>query len=244
MKVVATIEGRTASSRLPGKVLMDIAGKPMLQHVIERAKAIEAVDEVVVATTVSAGDDAIEALSVALGVPCFRGSEQDVLQRLADAATAHAADVLARITGDMPLLDPALVTAEIDFFRAGDYDYVSEIGMKNTAAWVEEPTFPLGFGAEIVRPAALRAAAREAREPRDREIPTRFVIDRPDRFRLGAFHARGQFAAARRPGLRLSVNTAGELAEVRRIFEALQPHNGLFGILDVVAFLEASPAAS
>lgn len=244
MKIVATIEARTTSSRLPGKVLMDIAGKPMLQHVIERAKRIDGLDDIVVATTVNRGDDPIVALAEGQSVGCFRGSEDDVLGRLAGVVADYTVDVLVKITGDMPLLDPELVMAEMAFFLEGQYDYVSEIGMKNTAAWAEEPTMPLGFGAEIVRAGALVAAARESTSPKDREHPVRFIIERPERFRLGAFHAQGRFAAARRPDVRVPVNTAEELAYVRHIFEALQPRNRYFGILDVIAFLEGSVRAS
>ena len=241
MRIIATIEARATSTRLPGKVLMDIAGKPMLQHVIERTRRIPILDEVVVATTVNRTDDAIEALALSLGVSCFRGSEDDVLQRLADAVTSHRADVLVKVTGDMPLIDPELVAAQIQFFTAGQYDYVSEVGMKNTAAWDEAQTFPLGFGAEIVNPAALVHAADTSTDPKVREHACRFIIDRPAQFRLGGFHAQGKYAGARRPDLRLAVNTDEDLATVRRIFDALLPRDPAFGILDVVTLLERSP---
>jgi spore coat polysaccharide biosynthesis protein SpsF len=238
VNVVATIEARTTSSRLPGKVLREISGKPMLQHVIERAQRIRGVDRVVVATTTNATDDPIVALADRLGALSFRGSEDDVLQRLADALVAHDAGLMVKVTGDMPLLDPELVEAEIEFFRRGNYDYVSEIGMKNSSTWQAPQTFPLGFGAEIVNPAVLIQVARTTTDRKDREHPGRYIVNRPSEFTLGAFQAEGRYAAARRPDVKLAVNTDADLAEVRRIFAALDPTHPGFGILDVMTFLE------
>ena len=241
MRSVASIEARMTSSRLPGKVLMDIAGKPMLQHVIERTMRSRSVETVVVATTTNGDDDPIIDLATALGARSFRGSEDDVLGRVVAAVAAEGAEVVIKVTGDMPLIDPGLIDAEVAFFHAGGYDYVSEIAMKNTPAWKADATFPLGFGAEIVRAEVLAEAARSTDDQKDREHVSRYIINRPDRFRLGAFAAVGAFAAAERPDVRLAVNTPAELTAVRTIVEALAPTTPAFSIFDVLALLTERP---
>ena len=240
MRTIASIEARMTSSRLPGKVLMDIAGKPMLRHVIERTQRARSVEGVVVATTTNADDEPIVELATSLGARVFRGSEDDVLGRVSAAVGAARADTVVKVTGDMPLIDPGLIDAEVAFFREGGYDYVSEIAMKNTPRWEAVATFPLGFGAEIVTARALAAAA-GTDDAEDREHVSRFIINRPERFRLGAFEASGPWAGARRPDIRLAVNTPEDLRAVRTIVQALAGERPEFTVLDVVGLLERRP---
>lgn len=122
-KIIATIEARMASSRLPGKVLLPLAGKPALERLIERLKRSNYLDGIVVATTDKPGDEAIEALAKSLGVGCFRGSEDDVLGRVLGAAQSAGADVICEITGDCPLLDWRVVDRGIAEFFAAPLDY-------------------------------------------------------------------------------------------------------------------------
>src|SRR5688572_24372556 len=119
------IQARTGSTRLPGKVLMDIGGKPMLARVIERARAVPGVDGVIVATTSQAGDAPIVAIAEAEGVVAFRGSESDLVDRYYRVACHFGARVIVRITADCPLFDPALAAAVLARFRVGDVDYAT-----------------------------------------------------------------------------------------------------------------------
>ena len=139
MKIVATIEARMTSSRLPGKVLMPIMGKPMLAYLIERLKRSR-VDEIVVATTDRPTDDLIEQLATNLGVGCFRGSEEDVLGRVLLAAKSVGADVIVEITGDCPLIDPDIVDQVLDVYLSQQVDYAS-----NTL----KRTYPRGLDVQV-----------------------------------------------------------------------------------------------
>ncbi len=149
MRTVAIIQARTGSTRLPGKVLRDIGGATMLARVVRRVKRARRVDEVVVATTTEAADDAVVAECAKIGAGVFRGSELDVLGRYYRAACAAQAEVVVRITSDCPLIDPELVDRVIDARAAHDVDYVS-----NSL----EKTYPRGVDAEAMTFAALASA--------------------------------------------------------------------------------------
>src|SRR5579859_1898597 len=114
MRIVATIEARMRSTRLPGKVLRPAAGKPLLELLIERLRRVSRIDQIVVATTDNPADDMIARLAQRLGVGCFRGSEEDVLDRVLRAAQSVAADLIVEITADCPLIDPEVVGHVVD----------------------------------------------------------------------------------------------------------------------------------
>jgi spore coat polysaccharide biosynthesis protein SpsF len=168
------------SRRLPGKVMRRLAGRTVLAHVVERVRRCPLVDEVVVATTTSPGDDAIVAEAQALGVPCCRGDEQDVLGRYFAAAREASADIVVRVTSDCPLFDPQVLERLLRRFHdaAGGgaaLDYLS-----NTL----ERTYPRGLDAEVFTFAALERAHREARLPEEREHVTPYFYRHPERFRI------------------------------------------------------------
>ncbi len=128
MKVVAIVQARMSSSRLPGKVLFPLAEKPVLAHVIERLQSCKSLDDLVLATSIEHEDDAIEQWCNANRVHCFRGSLNDVLDRYYQAATQHKADVIVRITADCPLIDPMIVDEVVEAFLAGNFDAYSLAG--------------------------------------------------------------------------------------------------------------------
>ena len=176
-RTVCVTQARMTSSRLPGKILMTAAGKPLLQWHLERLLACAHVDQVALATTVNATDDPAAELAESLGVFVFRGSEHDVLGRFAGCVEAVGGETAIRVTADCPLIDPALIDALVDRFAAGrgetpPPDYAS----------IDVSTLPRGLDAEIFTAAALRAAATEGVEPFEREHVTPFIYRRPDRF--------------------------------------------------------------
>jgi len=173
MTVAAVIQARMGSSRLPGKVLMELAGETVLGRVVRAARAIAGVDLVVVATSESSADDAVAAWCTDAGVACFRGSEDDVLDRFAGAARAHGADVVMRLTADCPLLDPAVAGHVLALLLDGGVDYASNI---DPAGW------PDGLDCEVMTAGALGAAAAEATRPSDREHVTPFIRNGKARF--------------------------------------------------------------
>jgi spore coat polysaccharide biosynthesis protein SpsF len=209
--VVVVIQARMGSTRLPGKVLLPLGGRTLLAHVVERAALARGVDEVRVATSDSPRDDVVAAETRRCGAALTRGSEQDVLARYAQAAREAAADVVVRVTSDCPLLAPELVERAVAQLRSEGADYVS-----NT----RKRPFPRGLDVEVLRREALEAAAREAREPAEREHVTPFVWRRPERFRLADLRAEPDEEA---PGFRLTVDEPADYAAVCAVAQLLPP---------------------
>ena len=227
MKVVAIVQARMGSTRLPGKVLMDIAGKTMLERVVERVCAARRIDEVVVATSTAPSDDAIVALCDALGVRWFRGSEEDVLDRYHGAALEAAADVVVRVTSDCPLIEPGIIDRVVDALQTQpDLDFAA-----NT---LEPRTFPRGLDVEAMRMAALETTCREAQHASEREHVTPFIWQQPKRFKLGRVCHDTDLSA-----LRWTVDTPEDLAFVRAIFEHLPARAFAWG--EVLRLLDAKP---
>lgn len=229
MKTVATIEARMGSSRLPGKTLAPILGRPMLDLLIERLERSRRLDQVVVATTVDPSDDAIEQLAARLGVGCYRGSVDNVLERVLFAAQSYEADLIVETTGDNPLMDPDIVDQLVEMFQTGGYDYVSN-DLKET--------FVDGFNAKLFLTKTLAEVNELTQNELDQEHVSLYIYEHPERYRLGNLEAP---PALRRPEIRLSVDTAEDLAFVTRIFEALYPKNPAFSAYDIVRVLGEHP---
>jgi spore coat polysaccharide biosynthesis protein SpsF len=213
MKVLAIVQARVGSTRLPGKVLADLAGAPMLVRVIERLGRSRRLDRLAVATTVEPTDAVIERLCVARGTPCVRGSEDDVLDRYYRAALelgAEPTDAIVRVTSDCPLVDPTVVDRVIDAFTRGQpaIAYASNV--------IPRRTFPRGLDVEVVRMDALGVAWRDDEDPARREHVTPFIYRHPDRFPLASVTLD---AGADESELRFTVDTSEDLALVRRIYE-------------------------
>lgn len=166
MKVVGIIQARMGSSRLPGKMMMDLNGRPVVTHVFDRAKKASGLAEVWLATTISSQDDVLADWAANYGVPCFRGSESDVLDRYYQCAKEAGADVIVRLTGDCPLLDPSVIDKVIAAFLVSGVDYASN---------VHPPTYPDGLDTEVCTFAALEKAHREAILSSEREHVTPYI---------------------------------------------------------------------
>ena len=213
------------SSRLPGKVLAEINGRPVVDHVLRRAARIEGVDEVVLAVPDASEDDVLARAGEDAGVRVVRGDATDVLNRYFDAAIASGADAVVRITADCPLIDPKISALVVHRFKEGDVDYVS-----NT----HPPTYPDGYDTEVFSAAALTAAWREATDPFEREHVTPFIWRRPDRFRLANVADR-----ADRSSWQLTVDTAADLAALRSLWTRMPDEQ--FGIAEVIALEAREP---
>ncbi len=229
-RVVAISQARMTSTRLPGKVLLEAAGKPLLVHHLERLARSPGLDAVVLATTLNAADDPVAAVAAAMGIPVFRGDELDVLSRFAGAAAMAEADVVVRVTSDCPLIDPELVGALIAAFLADQQpplDYLS----------IDSARYPRGLDAEIFPRTLLDEAAATAREPWEREHVTPFIHQHPERFRLGAPLGPDGPAIEQR----WCVDEAADFELVRRLLEALLPATPLFGWRDCCRVLNDHP---
>jgi spore coat polysaccharide biosynthesis protein SpsF len=227
-RVVIIVQARMTSSRLPGKSTMDVAGKPLLRHCLERLQSCRSHDELILATGDSESDDPTAALCASLDLTCVRGSLDDVLARYGAAAEAGRAEVIVRVTGDCPLIDPGIVDQVVDAFLATDCDYASN---------VHDRSVPLGGDTEVFSRAALDAAVREADKPYEREHVTPFIYMRPERFALLDVDC----GLRRDRPYRLCVDTEADLALIRAVFERLGPGN-LFPLHEAVTLLNENPA--
>lgn len=229
MRVVALVQARMGSTRLPGKVLADVAGRPMVERVVERVARIAGVDRVAVAIPEGPADDPLAAAVGAMPLPVglHRGSETDVLGRFAAAARAEGADAVVRVTADCPLLCPEVSAAVVALLRGGGVDYASNI---------RERTFPRGLDTEAFTAAALYTAEREATTAGEREHVTPFLWRRPQRFRLASHRDTEDHS-----DLRWTVDTADDLALVRAVYAALEPADPGFGYRRILAAVAAHP---
>lgn len=228
MKTVAIIQARMGSTRLPGKVLADVGGRPMLARVVERTARARSIDQVVVATSTLSTDDPIAEWCADNAWACHRGSEADVLDRYYGAACAHNADAIVRITSDCPLIDPGVLDDCIAHYRDGQpaLDYV--------ANFLPDRTFPRGLDCEVVSFAALARTWREDDRPEWREHVTEYILHHSERFRLG-----GWMTDPNRSHERWTVDTPEDLELIRRIYAAFD--DDVFGWREVLAVLDANP---
>jgi len=229
VRIVATVEARMGSTRLPGKTLATILGRPLLELLIERLRRAKKLNQVVVATTTDPSDNAIEQLTCRLGVGCYRGSVEDVLDRVLKAAQAYEADLIVETTGDNPFYDPDTIDELITMFEIGQYDFVSNYLSK---------TFPLGLGVLLFPTKVLEEVGRLTQDPADRENVSLYIYEHPERYRLGSLDAPD---AIRRPQYRLTVDRQEDLDLAREIFGRLYPTNPNFTTQDVVRLLDEHP---
>jgi spore coat polysaccharide biosynthesis protein SpsF len=226
MSTVAIVQARMGSTRLPGKVLMDLGSTTVLGRVVRRLRRAGLIDEIVVATTNSAEDDAIVRECRSLAVACLRGSECDVLDRYYMVAKACAAEAVVRITSDCPVIDPELVDETIRAFREQAGDYAS-----NTL----DPTYPRGLDAEVLTVAALGRAWREARQPYEREHVTPYFYEHPELFRLVSVKGDEDYSHCR-----WTLDTAEDFEFLRTIYERFDNRDA-FHWRDVLRLMQIEP---
>lgn len=226
--ILALLQARLSSRRLPGKALLDLCGKPLLEWQIARVRRAKTIDQLVVVTSKDQSDDALVEFCAKIGVDCYRGSLEDVLARFAGAAEKHRPEWVVRLTGDCPLTDPAVIDQVVKAAISSKADYVS-----NTLP----ATFPDGLDVEVIRYSALLAAHKEAKLPSEREHVTLFVKNHPERFRLKN--------VTRSPDLshwRLTVDHAEDFFLIEEIHRRLLTKKGEgFAFSDVEALLRAHP---
>ena len=224
---IAIIQARLGSTRLPGKVLADLGGAPLLARMIERLRAARTLAGIVVATPDTPADAPLRALMGGLGVDCFAGSERDVLARYAGAAAACAADPIVRLTADCPLIDPAIVDRCVEtFLSTPGCDYAGLGG-----------AFPDGLDTEVIAARALAHVHREAYLRSDREHVTPYIKSRPHEFRCVTVPFPAPLGAAR-----WTVDEPRDLELVRAVFARLHRPGEVFGWQDIAALLTREPA--
>lgn len=227
MKVVAIVQARMSSTRLPGKVLTEICGKPLLKWLLNRIMSVQEIDEVVVATTTNPADDELQFWLNTESVFSFRGSEDDVLDRYYSCAKERHADVIVRVTADDPLKDPVLIKRAITILiNDHNIDYCS-----NTL----HPTYPEGLDIEVFRFAALEHAYKEARLTSEREHVTPYIWKNPQLFFIKQFKWDRNLS-----GWRWTVDKPADLELMKIIFTHFCD-NPLVPFTEIVDFLEKTP---
>ena len=233
--LTAIIQARMGSTRLPGKVLKDIVGRPMLWHIVRRLSYVACVDQIVVATSDNDADEPIRNFCMEQEVLCFAGSELDVLDRFYRAALHFSADPLIRITADCPFVDPRVVAELVQYFSSGEYDLVG-VATGAGSIFLEGGRYPDGLDAEIFSFAALERSWREATEQSDREHVTPYLWRVPGRFRVSSLQAASDYSH-----LRWTVDNEADLQLVRRIYEALHREEEPFVMQDILEYIKQNP---
>lgn len=228
MKTVAIIQARMGSTRLPGKVLKKVLGKPLLEYQLERVKKSRLIDEIVVATTVKEQDQPIVDFCMEKGVSCYRGSEEDVLARYYEAAKAYEADIVVRLTSDCPVIDPGVIDRVIQaFLEDEEADYVS-----NTL----ERTFPRGMDTEVFSFQALEQAFQSARMQSEREHVTPYIWKNSDRFSIKSVFHRDDLSIHR-----WTVDTPEDFELIKKMIEHLYQVQRDFSMEDMLQLLDQHP---
>ncbi len=227
-RTVVVAQARMSSTRLPGKVLMDLAGRPVIDHVVDRCRRAELADEVWVATTTDPSDDVLAEHLRELDVPFVRGSLDDVLSRYVLASERAEAHTVVRVTCDCPLIDPEVIDRVIEAFNeVPEVDYCSNVLVR---------TYPIGMDTEVFSRAALERAAVAAVAAHEREHVTPYIYQHPDGFRLRNVEAPPW---ANRPELRLTVDEMADLEMMRALVGCARRTSSL---QDVMGVLDANPA--
>lgn len=228
-KIVATIEARMTSSRLPGKVLMPAMGKPMLEHLIERLRSVSAIDEIVIATTINNADQAIVDFAETLDISVYRGSEEDVMARVIGAAESVNADIIVEITGDCPILDPDIVEQMIRMYHCHDASYVSNVHIRS---------YPDGMDVQVFSLETLKRSSAITTDKLDREHVTLHIRNNPEIFSHVHLVAP---TSLHQPELGLTLDESEDYKLLSKIIEKLGPIDPLFSCMDVLELLSSNP---
>ncbi len=226
-KTIAIIQARIGATRLPGKVLLKLAGKSVLEHVILRVKKAGSISDVVVATSVKKDNEAIVEFCGKLGVRTFSGSEEDVLDRFYQAALLLKPEHMVRITADCPMIDPDIIDEIVSKHIEKGCDYTS-----NTI----KPTYPDGEDVEVFKMSALEMAWKNAKLPSEREHVTPYIRNNPKLFRAVNVSYKTDLS-----GKRWTLDEERDYRFLSGVFEGLYGTNHFFGMEEVLKFLEKNP---
>lgn len=229
MKVAAIIQARMSSTRLPGKVLIKVLGKTLLEYQIERIKRAKSISQIIVATTTKESDNPIVELCQKLSIPYYRGSEDDVLARYYETALTYNINAVVRLTSDCPLIDPNVIDSVVDYYldNRSKVDYVSNTLIR---------TYPRGMDSEIMSFEALENAYNHAIEPAEREHVSAYLYRHPEQFRLANIQYKTNESHHR-----WTVDTPEDLLLIRKIITQLYLISPLFTFEEILELLKNHP---
>ncbi|HZC01857.1 MAG TPA: glycosyltransferase family protein [Gammaproteobacteria bacterium] len=230
------VQARLGSTRYPGKVLLDLAGEPLIARLIERIRRIETPAKILVATTTESQDDRLAKVCRAAGIEVFRGHPTDLLDRHYQAALEYGAKIVAKVPSDCPLIDPAIIDQVFERFTEAACDYASDL---------HPASYPDGNDVEVMRFEALKMAWQEASLPLEREHTTPFIWERPERFRLANVvwepGPDGTLPRDYSMSHRWTIDYPEDYVFIRRVYQELYPLNPAFGLYDILDLLERKP---
>lgn len=231
-KILASIEARMTSIRLPGKVLLPCVGKKMLELLVERVKRCHMIDQIVISTTVNTADDELVKLAKRLRVGYFRGSESDVVERVVLAMKSARADVVVQLTGDCPLLDPEVIDQVIRIYLYNNFDYVSNTLVRS---------YPRGLDVQVSSFEILEESLKIAKDSAQHEHVYLSIYENPDKFRLFNVFADPELC---RPDYRWTLDTRTDYDFINTIYRHFYKKNPTFTSSDIIKFLEIHPEIS
>ena len=230
-RTIASIEARMGSSRLPGKVLADVGGVPALTRLVRRLRRCTTLDGIVLATSTAGPDDALARWAEAERVPIYRGSEDDVLDRVVRAQASQGSEVVVEITGDCTLLDPEIIDLGVLTFRENDCDVVTN---------ARKPSYAAGTDVQVYRLADLAEVGRTIDDPPVREHVSLYFYEHPERYRVLHLVAPPRWQG---PELRFQLDYPEDLEFIRQVYARLEPaHGDAFGVEEIMQLLRREPA--
>jgi len=235
IKIGAIIQARMTSTRLPGKVLMDIEGKPMLWHVINRLKFCKELDDIILAISDLEESDILEKFAKENKIKYFRGSEDNVLERHYKAAKKFKCDVIVRITSDCPLVDPAIVDRTIKKHLDSRADFTANFREGKKGESIER-SFPRGLEIEVFNFLTLKKAKQQAKKQYQKEHVDPYICEHPEIFHLASIKNEEDFSY-----MRWTVDEIKDLEFVRKVYKRLYPKKKMFYMEDVVTLLRKYP---
>ena len=230
-KVIASIEARMSSSRLPGKMLKDIGDKPVIQHIVDRLRNCSTLDDIVIATTVEKSDDALVSWAENYGVNYFRGSENDVLQRVMEAHVFMNTDIIVEITGDCPFTDPDIIDIGVNTFLSNDIDYLTNC---------EKITAPPGLFVQVFKLESLIEIDQLIKDPAVREHVSLYFYENPKKYKV--FHLISSPKLKLPPDTRIYLDYPEDLEFLNEVYKRFAQQNKYdFDAKDIVELLQSEP---
>ena len=227
-RIIATIECRMGSTRLPGKILKEVKGKPLLEIFIERIKSSNLIDDIVIATTINEKDDVLIDFCKFRDIKYFRGSEEDVLGRVLDAAKDNNADIIVELISDNSFIDSGIIDEVIQYYLDNDYDYVSN--------FIPKLTFPTGIAIQVFSVKLLDEVDKLTNEPVDRENVTWYIYHHTEKYKIGTVYAKG---VLNNPKIRLDLDYPEDFELIKKIYEHF--NNLLVPLEEVIKYLKENP---
>jgi len=242
MSIGAFIIARLSSSRLPEKNILEIMGKSMIEKMAERVKAAERVDKVIITTSDQSSDDQLESVSKKNGVGCYRGSLDNIMDRIIKASETYECDTIVELLGDNPLVHSALIDDVVEFFLEGKYDYAATVTREYPVSCSEYKLFPIGVRVQVYSiDAAERYKDYSEYINNKHKHPCSYIFEHPESFRIGYFEAKDKWAFLSRPNLNFAVNYQENLDMIRKIFELCYPQNSNFSMREIIRTINENP---